>query len=117
MCLGASRCAPSSSKRRRARGTCMRAWHGHGHPLLTRTCTARASASACLQVAVIEFCRTMLGKDAANSTEINPNTPHPVVLFMPEGSKTHMGGTMRLGARRTVRHRAPRTPCPPLRVH
>ncbi len=29
-------------------------------------------------------------------------TPHPAVVFMPEGSRTHMGGTMRLGARRTL---------------
>uniref|UniRef100_A0A7S0REF5 CTP synthase (glutamine hydrolyzing) n=1 Tax=Pyramimonas obovata TaxID=1411642 RepID=A0A7S0REF5_9CHLO len=34
--------------------------------------------------------------------EFNPETPHPVVVFMPEGSTTHMGGTMRLGTRRTV---------------
>ena len=54
------------------------------------------------QVAVIEFSRNVLGREGANSTEIDAETPHPVVLFMPEGSKTHMGGTMRLGARRTV---------------
>lgn len=29
-------------------------------------------------------------------------TPHPAVVFMPEGSRTHMGGTMRLGSRRTL---------------
>ena len=28
-------------------------------------------------------------------------TPHPVVIFMPEISKTHLGGTMRLGSRVT----------------
>ena len=39
--------------------------------------------------------------EGANSTEIDPATPHPVVVFMPEGSTTHMGGTMRLGSRRT----------------
>lgn len=54
-----------------------------------------------MQVAVIEFARNVLGLEDANSTEINPATPHPVVVFMPEGSTTHMGGTMRLGARRT----------------
>ncbi|KAH9747020.1 CTP synthase [Citrus sinensis] len=37
----------------------------------------------------------------ANSTEFDPNTKNPCVIFMPEGSKTHMGGTMRLGSRRT----------------
>lgn len=38
----------------------------------------------------------------ANSTEWDQATGHPVVVFMPEGSTTHFGGTMRLGARRTV---------------
>ena len=54
-----------------------------------------------MQVAVIEFARNVLGLEGANSTEIDPATPHPVVVFMPEGSTTHMGGTMRLGSRRT----------------
>uniref|UniRef100_A0A7S2H0U2 CTP synthase n=1 Tax=Haptolina brevifila TaxID=156173 RepID=A0A7S2H0U2_9EUKA len=58
------------------------------------------------QIAVIEFARNMCGKEKANSTELDESTPHPVVLFMPEGSKTHMGGTMRLGARRTELTRA-----------
>ena len=40
--------------------------------------------------------------EGANSTEIDPATPNPVVVFMPEGSTTHMGGTMRLGSRRTL---------------
>ena len=55
-----------------------------------------------MQVAVIEFARNVLGLEGANSTEIAPATPHPVVVFMPEGSTTHMGGTMRLGSRRTL---------------
>ena len=38
----------------------------------------------------------------ANSSEFSPNTPHPVVIYMPEVSKTHLGGTMRLGLRPTV---------------
>ncbi|CAL5197303.1 unnamed protein product [Lathyrus oleraceus] len=54
-----------------------------------------------MQVAVIEFARSVLGLKDANSTEIDPNTKSPCVIFMPEGSKTHMGGTMRLGSRRT----------------
>lgn len=29
-------------------------------------------------------------------------TSTPIVVFMPEGSKTHMGGTMRLGSRKTM---------------
>ncbi|XP_027192837.1 uncharacterized protein [Cicer arietinum] len=54
-----------------------------------------------MQVAVIEFARSVLGIKDANSTEFDPNTKSPCVIFMPEGSKTHMGGTMRLGSRRT----------------
>jgi hypothetical protein len=53
-----------------------------------------------MQCMVIEFARS-LGLDGANSTEFNATTPHPVVIFMPEGSKDVMGGTMRLGARTT----------------
>lgn len=55
-----------------------------------------------LQVAVIDAARTLLGYADANSTEFQPATPHPAVVFMPEGSRTHKGGTMRLGVRRTV---------------
>lgn len=55
-----------------------------------------------LQVAVIDAARSLLGLEGAHSTEFAPQTPHPAVVFMPEGSRTHMGGTMRLGSRRTV---------------
>ncbi|PNH09172.1 CTP synthase 1 [Tetrabaena socialis] len=54
------------------------------------------------EIAVIEFARNVLGLAEANSTEFAPGTPHPAVVFMPEVSTTHMGGTMRLGSRRTV---------------
>jgi len=54
------------------------------------------------QVAVIEFARSQLGHAEAHSAEFDKNTPHPLVVFMPEVSRTHMGGTMRLGSRRTV---------------
>ncbi|XP_055818463.1 uncharacterized protein LOC129887407 isoform X1 [Solanum dulcamara] len=54
-----------------------------------------------MQIAVIEFARSILGLLDANSTEFDPNTQNPCVIFMPEGSKTHMRGTMRLGSRRT----------------
>ncbi|KAI4364990.1 hypothetical protein MLD38_021018 [Melastoma candidum] len=54
-----------------------------------------------MQIAVIEFARFVLGLKDANSTEFDPSTNNPCVIFMPEGSKTHMGGTMRLGSRRT----------------
>ncbi|CAN6853872.1 unnamed protein product, partial [Brassica oleracea] len=80
-----------------------------------------------MQIAVIEFARSVLGLERANSTEFDAQTPDPVVIFMPEvcivpkqdnlftlsvhslnsfftlpqGSRTHMGSTMRLGSRRT----------------
>ena len=38
----------------------------------------------------------------ATSAEFDPKAEHPVIIFMPEVSKTHMGGTMRLGLRPTV---------------
>ncbi|KAL5700954.1 CTP synthase (glutamine hydrolyzing) [Ranunculus cassubicifolius] len=54
-----------------------------------------------MQISVIEFARSVLGLKKANSEEFNPETPDTVVVFMPEGSRTHMGNTMRLGSRRT----------------
>ena len=54
-----------------------------------------------LQIATIEFCRNVLGMENANSTEFDENTSQPAVVFMPEISKTHMGGTMRLGTKPT----------------
>ncbi|BAT93095.1 hypothetical protein LR48_Vigan05g040000 [Vigna angularis] len=54
-----------------------------------------------MQIAVIEYARSVLGLHDATSTEFNPETKTPCVIFMPEGSKTHMGATMRLGSRRT----------------
>ena len=55
-----------------------------------------------LQVATIEFCRNVLGMSGANSTEFDENAEYPAVIFMPEISKTHLGGTMRLGSRPTL---------------
>jgi CTP synthase (UTP-ammonia lyase) len=54
-----------------------------------------------LQVAVIERARNVLGLAGANSTEFAPDAAHPVVVAMPEVDQAHMGGTMRLGERRT----------------
>jgi len=54
-----------------------------------------------MQVSVIEYARNVLHMEDANSTEIDQHAESPVVIFMPEGSKTHMGGTMRLGSRQT----------------
>ncbi|KAI9356568.1 CTP synthase N-terminus-domain-containing protein [Zopfochytrium polystomum] len=55
-----------------------------------------------LQIAVIEYARNVCGLAEANSTEMDDNAQHPVVIFMPEISKTQMGGTMRLGDRPTI---------------
>ncbi|CAD5178229.1 unnamed protein product [Musa acuminata subsp. malaccensis] len=57
-----------------------------------------------MQIAVIEYARSILKLQNANSTEFDPDTKNPCVIFMPEGSKTHMGGTMRLGSRSTFFH-------------
>jgi CTP synthase len=52
-----------------------------------------------LQVALIEFARDVCGLEGANSTEFNPDAPHPVVdLLATQKTITSMGGTMRLGA-------------------
>lgn len=50
-----------------------------------------------LHMAVIEVARNLLGLDDANSTEIDPQTPHPVIDLMPGQRGVEMGGTMRLG--------------------
>ncbi|KAE8681944.1 CTP synthase 1 [Hibiscus syriacus] len=55
-----------------------------------------------MQISVIEYARSVLGLEKANSREFDEDTPDPVVIFMPEGSRTHMGSTMRLGSRRTL---------------
>jgi len=51
-----------------------------------------------MQCAVIEFARNVLGHEGAHSTEMDPDTPYPVIDMMEE-QKTIMekGGTMRLG--------------------
>jgi CTP synthase len=52
-----------------------------------------------MQMAAIEFARNVLGLKGANSTEMNPDTEHPVIDLMDEQKKvTCKGGTMRLGA-------------------
>jgi CTP synthase len=51
------------------------------------------------QLATIEFARNACGLKDANSTEINPNTPHPVIDLMPEQRGIEIkGATMRLGS-------------------
>jgi CTP synthase len=52
-----------------------------------------------LQMAAIEFARSVLGLANANSVEFDEGTPHPVVSLMADQkSVTAKGGTMRLGA-------------------
>ncbi|MDH4052916.1 MAG: CTP synthase, partial [Rubrivivax sp.] len=62
-----------------------------------------------MQVATIEYARHMAGLEGANSTEFDPDTPHPVIALIDEwqdqdGSiqtrhaQSDLGGTMRLGA-------------------
>ncbi|XP_041893285.1 CTP synthase 2 isoform X2 [Corvus kubaryi] len=55
-----------------------------------------------MQLAVVEFARNCLNWEDANSTEFDPDTKNPVVIDMPEHNPGDMGGTMRLGKRRTV---------------
>jgi len=62
-----------------------------------------------MQVATIDFARHIAGLEGANSTEFNPDTPHPVIALISEWTDekgqletrdedSDMGGTMRLGA-------------------
>ena len=62
-----------------------------------------------MQLAVIEYARNVCGLAGANSTEFDPDTPHPVIALIAEWQdrdgqverrteKSDMGGTMRLGA-------------------
>jgi CTP synthase len=52
-----------------------------------------------MHVAVSEFARHVAGLDGANSTEMDPETPYPVIDLLPEQKGVEdLGGTMRLGA-------------------
>jgi CTP synthase len=64
-----------------------------------------------MQLATIEFARHVCGLEGANSTEFDPETPHPVVALITEWldrtgrierrtEKSDLGGTMRLGAQK-----------------
>jgi CTP synthase len=54
-----------------------------------------------MQLATVEFARHACGLSEANTTEVSPKTPHPVIHIMPEQEKLlvgkEYGGTMRLG--------------------
>ncbi len=55
------------------------------------------------QLFFITFCRKYLGLKGANSTEIDPNTPYPVVdILESQKNVTEKGGTMRLGAEKII---------------
>jgi len=52
-----------------------------------------------LHMAVIELARNVCGLEGANSTEMDPEAPHPVIAILPEQRDVReKGGTMRLGA-------------------
>jgi len=52
-----------------------------------------------MHVAVSEFARHVAGMEGANSTEMDPETPYPVIDLLPEQKAVEdLGGTMRLGA-------------------
>jgi CTP synthase len=52
-----------------------------------------------MHVAISEFARNVAGLEGANSTEMDPETPYPVIDLLPEQKEIEdLGGTMRLGA-------------------
>jgi CTP synthase len=52
-----------------------------------------------MQCAVIEFARNVAGIEGAHSTEFNPETPGPVIDYLPgQRGMTRIGGTLRLGS-------------------
>jgi CTP synthase len=66
-----------------------------------------------MQMAVVEYARHVAGLQGAHSTELDPNTPHPVVALITEWTDEHgaviernqtsdLGGTMRLGGQNCV---------------
>ena len=52
-----------------------------------------------MQCAMVEFAQNVLGMDGASSTEVNKDSPYPVIdLMEDQKGVTKKGGTMRLGA-------------------
>ncbi len=52
-----------------------------------------------MQMAIVEFARNVAGFPKANSSELDPDTPDPVIYLMPEQNGVeNLGGTLRLGA-------------------
>lgn len=51
-----------------------------------------------MQLASVEFARNVLGLKGANSSELDPDTPHPIIDLLPEQKEVEdLGGTLRLG--------------------
>ncbi|MCI1210107.1 MAG: CTP synthase [Treponema sp.] len=50
-----------------------------------------------MQIEVIEYARNVLNFTGANSTEMNKDTPYPVIDLMPDQNGVILGGTLRLG--------------------
>ncbi len=52
-----------------------------------------------MQLAIVEYARNVVGLKKANSIELDPDTPDPVIALMPDQEGvTDIGGTLRLGA-------------------
>ena len=52
-----------------------------------------------MQLTIVEYARNVLGYNDAHSSEINPNTTHPVIALMPDQNGIEdIGGTLRLGS-------------------
>ena len=63
-----------------------------------------------MHVAVSEFARHVCDLEGANSTEMDPETPFPVIDLLPEQKEVEdLGGTMRLGAQAVELAEGPRT--------
>lgn len=55
-----------------------------------------------MQLMVAEYARHVCGLEQANSTEVDEDTPHPVIDILPKQRQIdNKGGTMRLGAEST----------------
>lgn len=52
-----------------------------------------------MQLACVELARNKAGLEGAHSTELDPDTPHPVIYIMPDQKNVeNLGGTLRLGS-------------------
>ena len=51
-----------------------------------------------MQMAVIEYARHVCGLERANSSEVDPQTPHPVIDLMDAAARTHAARAARCGS-------------------